>query len=202
MEWFGKTGSLTISGNKTSFNRAGTDTLVAKLNGATKQQPVFVMNGLFSGGNGSKERPFLITCKKDMEDLALFVNTNMLEVDKTKNWSDGKYFKLMNDIPEDSVIVTIVGMPEDDADDDYVHFGGYFKGQGYKMKTRISSYAHNVGLFGLIKGGAVDSLTIYGSVSGISNVGGFAGDIENGTISNCNNQAQIYGNDHATEQAA
>ncbi len=197
VEWFGKTGSLTISGNKTNFNRAGTDTLVAKLNGATKQQPVFVMNGLFSGGNGSKERPFLITCKKDMEDLALFVNTNMLEVDKTKNWSDGKYFKLMNDIPEDSVIVTIVGMPEDDADDDYVHFGGYFKGQGYKMKTRISSSAHNVGLFGLIKGGAVDSLTIYGSVSGISNVGGFAGDIENGTISNCNNQAQIYGNDHA-----
>jgi len=197
VEWSGKTGSLAISDNMVNFNRSGIDTLVATLNGATKLQPVFVINGLFSGGNGSENRPFLITCKKDMEDLAMFVNTNMLEVDKTKNWSDGQYFQLMNDIPEDSVIVTIVGMPEDETEGDYVHFGGTFKGQGFKMKTGISSSAHNVGLFGLIKGGVVDSLTIYGSISGISNVGGFAGDIENGAITNCNNQAQINGNDHA-----
>lgn len=191
--WSSATGKLNISDNTVYFNKSGRDTLIAELNGVRKRQPLFITNGLFSGGNGSKERPYRITCKKDMEDLADFVNTNILEVDKSKNWSDGLYFSLENDIPEDSVITTTVGVPENELESNYIHFGGVFLGHGHKMKVGISGDADNVGLFGYIRKGSIDSLTIYGNIVGTSNVGGFAGYIEHGRVTNSINEANITG---------
>lgn len=193
VKWSSATGKLAINDNMVFFNKAGRDTLIAELNGFTKRQPLFITNGLFSGGNGSKSRPYRITCKKDMEDLAEYVNTNILEVDKSRNWSDGLYFSLENDIPEDSVISTTIGIPESELESEYIHFGGIFQGHGHKLKVNISGDADNVGLFGYIRRGIVDSLTIYGKVTGTSNVGGFAGYIEHGTVTNCINEATVSG---------
>lgn len=198
VKWESSTDNLKIEGNQVSFNHSGIDTLNARINDVVKRQPIFITNGLFSGGNGSENRPYRITCKQDMVDLATYVNTNMLEADKTKNWSDGLYFSLENDIPEDSIITKTIGAPDTKDESNYIHFGGIFEGHGHKMHVVISGEEDNVGLFGyLSKNSVVDSLNIYGELEGTSNVGGFAGYCEKGTISNCTNQATINGNNDA-----
>lgn len=192
--WSSKHGKLAVEDNMVSFNRSGIDTLIAEIEGIRKEQPVFITNGLFSGGNGSQKRPYRLTTKTDLEDLALYVNTNMLEVTNSKNWSDGLYFSLENDIPEDSVISTTIGKPDTESEKQYIHFGGIFNGHGHKINVNIEGEEDNVGLFGYLNKGSIDSLTIYGTISGTSNVGGFAGYCEYGTISNSQNSAKITGN--------
>lgn len=189
--WSSAKGHLSISGKEVAFEHAGEDTLIAELDGYSKKIPVFITNGLFSGGNGTKERPYLITCKQDMKDLAYYVNTNILANDKTTNWSDDKYFSLENDIPSDSIITDIVAAAklENSAT---IHFGGTFSGHGHKMNVSINSNDDNVGLFGFIsKKGTVDSLDITGQIKGVTLVGGICGYNEKGVISNCNNYANV-----------
>lgn len=196
--WKSTNGNLNIEGEQVSFNHSGLDTLVAELNGVSKRQPIFITNGLFSGGNGSKEKPYLLTCKRDIHDLATYVNTNLLEPNKNKNWSEGLYFSLENDIPEDSVITATIGTPDTDDEIRYIHFGGTFNGHGHRMTVNLYGEENNVGLFGYLSStGYIDSLTIGGVVKGTSNVGGFVGYCEEGTISHCQNEATIIGNNDA-----
>lgn len=196
-EWASKLGKIKIEGNQASFAGSGIDTLTTSKNGATIEQPVFIANGLFSGGNGKKETPYRLTCKQDFEELALYVNTNMLETDEDKNWSDGLHFSLENDIPEDSAITTTIGIPDTEYDNRKIHFGGTFNGNGHKLKVDIKSDKTNVGLFGYLNKANVSSLSLYGKVSGTSNVGGLAGYSEKSAITACQNAATVTGNNDA-----
>jgi hypothetical protein len=192
--WTSTSNRLRIKDDSVLFVKAGIDTLTATINGFSKQIPMFIVNGLFSGGNGTKAHPYRITCKKDMDDLADYVNSNRLSLSSTDNWSYNKYFSLENDIPADSLINNIVGKTSENADQS-ASFRGNFEGNGHTMTLDINEpKGHNVGLFGLLEnGGTINALKVMGKVTGEDYVGGICGYNSTGNINNCQNAATVTG---------
>ena len=68
---------------------------------------------------------------------------------------------------------------------------GVFDGNGATIKLNVDKSGNNVGLFSIIgNGGEVKNVTTDGNVIGTSYVGGICG-TNKGTISNCNNKADV-----------
>lgn len=70
-------------------------------------------------------------------------------------------------------------------------YTGVFDGNGATIKLNVDKSGNNVGLFSIIgNGGEVKNVTTDGNVIGTSYVGGICG-TNKGTISNCNNKADV-----------
>ena len=192
--WSSINGHINFEGDSAILIKSKADTLRAELGDYTKLIPVYIVAELFSGGKGTAERPYKITCKKDMEELAMYVNTNILALNEDQNWSTNKYFSLENDIPADSVITTIIG--ENYTGSNHINFNGTFEGHGHKITIAINNGTKdNTGVFGYLEGNAViDSLEVEGQVIGTTNVGSITGYANTGAkIQNCINNCALTG---------
>ena len=181
------------------LQKSGVDTMIAECSGAdgnivSKKIPIFITANLFSGGNGSESNPYKITKVADLEELEMYVNTNVISLTKRINWSDGKYFSLENDI--DTLVDVIIGQPDENAH--MPSFRGSFEGHGHRIALGIDRATTNkAGLFGELGSGAViDSLTVSGKVNAQYRVGGICGTNTSGKITNCGNEAHISGDNY------
>lgn len=173
-----------------TLRKPGDEVVCLRLGKYVKNLNAFIANGLFSGGNGTEGNPYLIKTKKDMEDLASLVNQNTLQTVYGRNWSYGNYFSLQNDILDDT-IKTIVG--ENLIEVDSLCFDGVFDGNGYSLNVKIERETNNVGVFGILGVGTVDSLFVEGEVSGVNCVGGICGLNRYGKVKGCVNNSRVRG---------
>ena len=135
----------------------------------------------WQGTGTTEDDPIQITSKADMEALADSVNNG-------NYWSQGKYFKLMNDIAEP--ITTRIGFGTNNVD--RIRFHGSFNGNGKNIIVSINMPTTNeVGVFGGIGTSAViENLNVYGEVIGQKHTAGIVG-YNIGTIKKCNNYASV-----------
>ena len=119
-------------------------------------------------GAGTQGSPFLISTAAHLSWVA----------DNPEYWAGG-YFSLTADIGSPTApwprIIGQANSPERP-------FEGNFDGNGFSIRLGISAPGQaNVGLFARLGGsGTVQNLTVYGSVTGLNNVGGIAGGIDPG----------------------
>ena len=161
---------------------------------------VYALFGFFNGqimpladdswsGSGTEEEPYLIMDAEGLRLLAEKVNDG--------NNYEGKYFRLENDIDlSASEPWTAIGTYFYDSTSTLNNnpFSGTFDGGGYEIKgLSIKKSDNNQGLFGYVDiGGIVKNLTVSGSVTGSSLVGGVVGR-NYGTVENCVNNAAVTG---------
>ena len=74
-------------------------------------------------------------------------------------------------------------------------FKGTFNGENHVVSGLFisDSSGKNLGLFGYVENGAVESLTVKGSVYGSGNVAGIVGYLSEGNVINCGNNADVTG---------
>lgn len=181
---------FSTNGTNATLRKPGDEVVCLRLGKYMKNLNAFIANGLFSGGNGTEGNPYLIKTKKDMEDLASLVNENTLQTVYGRNWSYGNYFSLQNDILNDT-IKTIVG--ENLIGADSLCFDGVFYGNGHSLNVKIDRDTNNVGVFGILGVGTIDSLLVEGEVSGTYFVGGVCGLNRYGKIEGCVNNSRVRG---------
>jgi len=127
--------------------------------------------------DGSLKYPFLVS---DAAALAKVGTGN-------GGWGLDKHYRLTTDISL-SGSWTPIGINSDHP------FRGTFNGYGKTISgLNINSGAENQGLFGYVGGGTVRNLTVKGSVTDYTMVGGVVGTNDGGTISNCYVAGSITG---------
>ena len=138
----------------------------------------------FSVGSGSVEDPYQISTP---EELA-FLSKNS---ENNENYSDGQYFKLMDDL-------TMAAS----YDDEFVkkewtpikNFKGVFDGNGKSVKYDYEVIDDRFALFDKNLG-VIKNLIVLGRIYGEKYVAGIVVE-NNGTIINCANNLKIYGEDY------
>ncbi len=131
--------------------------------------------------NGSRARPYLITCETD-----LLVLTNVILSGKTLS---GLWFSQTADLDMTSVD-GYNGIPGDK------YFDGIYNGNGYNIKVAISSDADN-SPFGTV-GGMLLNISTSGTVEGVTRPAGVVRKItQSGKIVNCFSDATVTGVDEA-----
>lgn len=137
----------------------------------------------FSGGNGTAQDPFLLSTQEDFVALMDAVNAHTAP--------DGYFnvsFELTGNIDLSGIRIEAIGS--------YGYpFKGILNGNGYEIQNvRIAAFdsrEDNIGLFGVIGENArVENLTVTGSITGKSNVGGLVG-TNSGQVINCVNYAFV-----------
>ena len=135
---------------------------------------ITTVDGVFDGGEGTESSPYIISQADTLASFAQSVNSG--------NDYLGKYVELSGNIDLSRYESwTPIGTEEHP-------FSGVFDGSsftvtGLQIKDETLSGA---GLFGVIKGGAIENLTIDSpNVSAKSYVGALVGDAFTGSISNC-----------------
>lgn len=128
-------------------------------------------DGLFSGGNGTAELPYIIKTAEDFADMAAYDNS-------------GVYYKQVCDIELGSYTPFV--------------FNGNYDGNNKTLRINITGTDDSgTGLFSALSGTAsLENIIVEGSVSGTDYVGGIAGKIylpERITVSSCVNKADVSG---------
>lgn len=133
---------------------------------------VMALAQTFSGGTGTKEDPWLISNKADLEELSSITDT---PGPGNTQQTFGKYFKLTQDITEP--FVGLIGYEG--------FFKGDFDGAGHYITLNIQMPTDDyVGLFGSVKSGSVHDLAVKGTVVGRNYVGAI--------VANPSNEARLY----------
>ena len=135
----------------------------------------------FCGGNGTRANPYQICSEQDLRDLARYVNAGVS--------FSGIYFRQMVNITMNQGVFTPVGATSSTPFSG-TYFGGNHSITNLVMANNTSTLR---GLFGAVRGGYIDSLTIEGNVNGGDSTGAVAGSIINTTIKNCVNNAYVMG---------
>lgn len=138
------------------------------------------LNIKFSGGEGTKENPFVLSTLSDLKQLADSVAFGRSS-DESNNWSFNKYFILSNNITEDSLRVPIGSLKHP--------FQGDFDGKGYNIPLAIDSESDYTGLFGYLLHANIRQVVVSGYVIGNKYIGGISGYAEKSNISACTNTA-------------
>ncbi|MEE1541171.1 MAG: hypothetical protein UF067_01770, partial [Paludibacteraceae bacterium] len=162
--------------------KKGESIFTLSCSGLERRIPFKVTDSYFSGGLGTEEKPYLISTKEDMEELARRVEENK-KGSATSNWSAGKYFIVTDDIDG---VTTVVGTGEK-------AFEGVFDGNEHVISLNIKSDKSNVGMFGCVDGGIVHEVSVTGTVSGADNVGAICGYLKDGSIRMVSNSANVTG---------
>ena len=127
----------------------------------------------YSGGDGSKETPYIISSVNDLNNLAAV---------SQKDEMDGKYFELGADITFDNTLeVNFAGIGKYD-------FSGHFDGKGHTISGVRMKSANDVGFFIYLSStGEVKNLTLTDAVISLENDDYAAGicAFNSGKISNC-----------------
>jgi len=155
------------------------------------------LNAQFGGGDGlSKATAYEIYTKAHLQEL----HDSMLVIiiPPFTNWTNGKHFRLMNDI--DNVDFIIGG--------GIFYFQGHFHGGGNRITLEINASVSYVALFtGLGGGGSIDSLEVDGYVTNSASSGFAAGIVSHiigmgNVVSNSTNNATITCNAFAGHGAS
>ncbi|MGN0216502.1 MAG: hypothetical protein ACI4BG_08185 [Prevotella sp.] len=186
------TDSITITcqpqhrGNSTAAITASYGDLTATVSltvTASKARP----NILFSGGEGTQDDPYVISCLEDLQELS----DSVRGADRDPQAFSGRYFKMSNDIDVQKVTnFTPIGNQLKGAGaENMVMFSGNFDGDGhtvYGVKEYYSS-GMSLGLFGIVKDATIKNLTLANSsFEGNASVGALVGtSLGVTTIENC-----------------
>lgn len=142
----------------------------------------------YGGGDGSQGDPYRIMTAAHMNQIGLY----------QEDW--GSHFILVNDIDMSTIPADqyrIIGYHNSTSD--YAHFTGVFNGnhhtiQNFQCTTAFD--AHYVGLFGYTENAEIYDLTISGAVvNGGSMVGALVAYQMGGTLTNCQVEADVTGDD-------
>ena len=136
----------------------------------------------YSGGDGSKDLPYLISSKADMAALATAVNGG--------NQYTGKYFLLTTDL---TGITSVIG-------NGTYQFRGIFDGDENSIEINITtSNASCSGVFGEIYDATVKNLIVKGQITALGLYsGGVCGYAYNSSIINCHSSVNISTNSQWT----
>ncbi len=144
----------------------------------------------FSGGSGTKDDPYQIATAYDLRLLSELVN----DADTNSEYKSCYYIQTadidLNDEPFTPIAAQV------DADTKY-NFTGYYNGN-YKDVYGLyveSSYTY-VGLFGRLTGGAVENLSVEGTITSpkVGHCGGLVGEIANtAAVRNCSFNGEVTG---------
>lgn len=119
----------------------------------------------FTGGGASAADPYVIGTPGQLRTL-------IEEVNRDKNFSTGKFFRLAANID----IKMAAGTNWTPIGVSNYSFCGTFDGDGHTISGTMAGSGNNIGFFGYIKNGAtIRNLTVDAAVSGDENVGGIAG---------------------------
>lgn len=146
-------------------------------------------DSVYSGGDGTKTTPYLISTLDDLETLS--------NKAKYRTLAD-QYFKLTADIDMSFEYGADIGGTAKSwspiGQETMQGFNGTFDGNGHKITgLYINSTEKNQGLFGKIGSSAkISNLGVSGSVTGGEQTGGIVGDSA-GTIENCYNECTVSG---------
>lgn len=141
-----------------------------------------------ASGSGTAEDPYLIATAQDLVDFRDEVNGS------TKKSTSTLCAKLTANIDLGNEAWTPIGKMTNTYSD-YVAFGGVFDGDGHTISgLKIDNSAQYQALFGYVKGGTIQNLTVAGSVTTSSSSGYAAGIVAYGspvTLENCTNLATV-----------
>lgn len=144
-------------------------------------------NILFSGGEGTQDDPYVISCLEDLQELS----DSVRGADRDPQAFSGRYFKMSNDIDVQKVTnFTPIGNQLKGAGlENMLAFSGIFDGDGhtvYGVKEYYSS-GMSLGLFGIVRDGTIKNLTVAkSSFEGSAAIGALVGlSIGKTTIENC-----------------
>lgn len=136
----------------------------------------------FSGGNGTKEDPYLLTSSKDLQELQKIVSLSETQ---------GQYFKLTQNINLDSNEEwTPIGSTSSP-------FKGIFDGNGHTISgMKISTKSTGCGFWGVIDGATIKHLNVEGNINITGDnvfVGGCVGQAKsNSSIIACSFKGNIH----------
>ena len=137
-------------------------------------------------GSGTDNDPYIIEDAADLKAFAALLDGNAENL--------GIYAKVADGVASIDVSdETWQPMPANvkDTDGNDAGYTGVFDGNGATIKLNVDKSGKNAGLFSIIgDGGEVKNVTTDGNVIGGSYVGGICG-TNKGTISNCNNKAEV-----------
>lgn len=143
-------------------------------------------------GSGTKDLPYQIKSKADLDALSRDVNSG--------SSYEGKYFAITEELNLDAAELTPIGT------DTSVPFRGHFDGGNKYVTSYTISGAHAyAGLFGCLgRGAVVENLYLGGQVSvaataSSTRVGGVAGYAEGATVVGCRNEGSVSGTSTAGE---
>lgn len=141
-----------------------------------------------ASGSGTAEDPYLIATAQDLVDFRDEVNGS------AKKSTSTLCAKLTANIDLGNEAWTPIGKMTNTYSD-YVAFGGVFDGDGHTISgLKIDNSAQYQALFGYVKGGTIQNLTVAGSVTTSSSSGYAAGIVAYGspvTLENCTNLATV-----------
>lgn len=134
-------------------------------------------------GSGTYNDPYIIEDAADLKAFAALLDGNAANLGICAKVADGV---ASIDVSDE----TWQPMPANVKDAGYT---GVFDGNGATIKLNVDKSEQNAGLFSIIgDGGEVKNVTTEGNVIGRSYVGGICG-TNKGTISDCNNKADVSG---------
>ncbi len=145
--------------------------------------------GIYSGGAGTAESPFLISTPQDLVSLANPVNS--------ADWNN--HFLMTHSIDMSGVVDFTPIAPDTNlntTEHDGTNFTGVFDGGGYAIQNLVIDLPDQnfVGLFGVVyTGGVVQDLNLENvSVTGLNLVGALIGS-NYGTVSDCHMTGSVTG---------
>ncbi|MBO4740836.1 MAG: hypothetical protein J5605_04235, partial [Bacteroidales bacterium] len=135
----------------------------------------------FCGGNGTQANPYLICTEQDLRDLSNYVNMGVP--------FSGVYFRLANNIILTQGAFIPIGSTA------ATPFSGTFYGSNHSITNLTMNGTTSTlrGLFGMVKGAYIDSLTVAGTVTGGDSTGSIVGSAINSTIRHCVSNANVTG---------
>ena len=139
-------------------------------------------------GDGTEANPCEISTAEQLFALAAAVNT-------IANVSQGKYYKLVNDIDLSDYTAGEGWIPIGKNNDGY-HFRGNFDGNG-KVISNLTIIGENYqGLFGRTSGATIKNVIINNcNIRGLQSVGGLVGFAPGTIITNCHATGKVEGTD-------
>ena len=153
--------------------------------------PTAALAAPVGGGSGTAEDPYLIATAQELVDFRDEVNGS------AKKSTSKLCAKLTANIDLSTLgdrDWTPIGKMTNTYSD-YVAFGGVFDGDGHTISgLKIDNSAQYQALFGYVKGGTIQNLTVAGSVTTSSSSGYAAGIVAYGspvTLENCTNLATV-----------
>lgn len=141
-------------------------------------------------GSGTYNDPYIIEDAADLKAFAALLDENADNLGICAKVADGV---ASIDVSDETWQPMPANVKDTDGND--AGYTGVFNGNGATIKLNVDKSAdtsgNNVGLFSIIgNGGEVNNVTTDGSITGKKYVGGICGTNE-GTISNCNNKADV-----------
>ncbi|MBS7343061.1 MAG: hypothetical protein KIH02_07975 [Parabacteroides sp.] len=157
----------------------------------------------FSGGNGTKNNPYLISSGAELAKLANDVNNG--------NSYKGMYFRLMDDIILNDKLLNDEGNLNKDISDinQWISIGssfrkcfeGSFDGSDFVIKGMyiMTSILEPKGLWGYINNATIKNVVVEDSyIEGRSGIGGIIGFAEKSIISDCSSNISIIQKDYSS----